>query len=442
MRINLIIEEQEKEDTRVCDIQILLKHRWMLLIIAGCSIFGMLYSGSIPQALETQMQAELNINNTYFNLIYCIGDFPTILLPLIGGSLVDYFGAKIMYFVSMITIFIGMCIMTLGCYNLNYSLIIFGRCIYSLMGDTLTIARFKIICRWFIYNQLGLALGLSLCFLKLGSITNNILTPIIYEWKKNIWFPTMIGALFCLISWLCGLIVIYMDHKLDRQEKILISSQDNTIQPQNNFKCSNIKQIDFLAWIYMISGSIIYSAFNCFSNNSNEYLELRFGYNNITAGKLITIIFIISFCLNFFTGIYIDTFGQRDYLATFSAAMLICSFTLFITFSENELGYLCIIPLVLMGSFLGVFVVAKYSILSCLVRKELLGTLMGIMNSITNLIGIVVSLFFAEIVDYLKFDGHFGYLWSIWMLNGLSFLGFIGFLIMIIYDREQKLKKV
>jgi hypothetical protein len=64
---------------------------------------------------------------------------------------------------------------------------------------------------WYKNRELSLALGLCLSTPKLGSAMNSLISPKIYAASESLGWPLLVGVGVCVFSFLCALVLIYMD---------------------------------------------------------------------------------------------------------------------------------------------------------------------------------------------------------------------------------------
>ena len=76
----------------------------------------------------------------YFSFLYSFYNIPNIILPLIGGILVDEIGYKIttLLFVGFITV--GQLVVSFGMQLNSFPLMIFGRFIFGIGGESISIS--------------------------------------------------------------------------------------------------------------------------------------------------------------------------------------------------------------------------------------------------------------------------------------------------------------
>ena len=77
-------------------------------------LFGDAYSFDNPQPLQTNIEQDLIINHTSFNLLYSCYSFPNMILPLFGGFVIDFLGVRVAIFLFATLLIIGQLIVAYG----------------------------------------------------------------------------------------------------------------------------------------------------------------------------------------------------------------------------------------------------------------------------------------------------------------------------------------
>lgn len=113
----------------------------------------------------------------FYHLLYSVYSLPNIILPMIGGLLIFKYGYRSMFLIFGLCVLIGQLLFSLGCSSKSIYLMITGRVIFGLGGESLNTTQYALIARWFGANELGLALGICLSLARLGSALNDIISP-------------------------------------------------------------------------------------------------------------------------------------------------------------------------------------------------------------------------------------------------------------------------
>lgn len=143
---------------------------------------GDYYCFDNPGALHTQLKYRFNhIAETEFeylyHLMYSVYSLPNVILPVVGGVLIFKFGYRTMFLVFGISVLIGQLIFSIGCSIKNIPLMLFGRIIFGLGGESLNTTQYAIIVEWFAANQVAFALGICLSVARIGNVLNDVISP-------------------------------------------------------------------------------------------------------------------------------------------------------------------------------------------------------------------------------------------------------------------------
>ena len=156
--------------------------RWVILACSTLALLGPYYSFDVPAATQQEMRMEFigsadyhePVNattasgagqeasdhtsfNVNFALLYSLYSFPNMLLPLIGGLLVDSFGAGRLTAVLSATVTAGAFVGLFGLYEQSWPLIFIGRIIFGAL-ESLTVSQRILVTEWFLGGK-ELALG-------------------------------------------------------------------------------------------------------------------------------------------------------------------------------------------------------------------------------------------------------------------------------------------
>ena len=97
---------------------------------------------------------------------------------------------------------------------------------------------------------------------------NSNITPRLYEVDNSFFLPMATGVGFCILSFLAGLVLIWMDKESDRREGV----KKRESQLDEPIEFSDIKNFSFVFWILVLNCALIYGAFFTFTSNANDFL--------------------------------------------------------------------------------------------------------------------------------------------------------------------------
>ena len=112
-----------------------------------------------------------------FNLMYSVYSLPNIILPFIGGFFIFKFGYRTMFIIFGLCVLVGQLIFAIGCTCKSIPIMLLGRVIFGLGGESLNTTQFSIILQWFAQNEIAFAMGLCLSSARLGNVLNDVISP-------------------------------------------------------------------------------------------------------------------------------------------------------------------------------------------------------------------------------------------------------------------------
>lgn len=193
--------------------------RWAILVLGCLMMVGSYYCFDIPAALKTQIDDYMGDPSDYeisFGLFYTLYSAPNVILPFFGGYLVDRIGVRmcLLLFSSLITL--GQVIFSLGLSIKSWPVMFLGRLIFGFGGESFTVANSALLAQWFKGKELAFAFGVNLSISKLGSVVNNLVSPILTD-DVNILFALWFGAILCGFCVCCVMITMPLDLAMENK---------------------------------------------------------------------------------------------------------------------------------------------------------------------------------------------------------------------------------
>ena len=103
----------------------------------------------------------------------------------------------------------------LGGYAENYILMLLGRVLFGLGGESMTVAQSTIISLWFKGKELNFAMGLNLSIARLGSVINGLIVPKVYN-SAGLGTALLVGAIICGASAVAAFFLVIIDKKAEQ----------------------------------------------------------------------------------------------------------------------------------------------------------------------------------------------------------------------------------
>jgi MFS family permease len=370
---------------------------WVILFLTCTLLISNYYCYDIPGTLNTQLRNYLNVSYNEWqyqlNAIYSAYSFPNLVMPIISGILVDSIGPTKMLITFSIVLILGQFLFALAINTNIFSLMIIGRIIAGIGGESLEIAQYTLTTDYFKDKNLGLALGIILTSSQLGTAANDFISPIItnvYNANWAVWF----GLFLCFSSLISS--IILKNIKYIKHEK----------SQENKFKFKNIRNLPFNFWLICIQIIIFLCAVNPFNNILSEILQKKYNKTPTESGFLMSIPdIIIAFGSPIIGFIFDKLFKIKPFIRSIflpiSGCLLLLVHVIF--------GYLYINPvfsLVLSGFAYATFGASLWPLIPRFITDiKILGTAYGISSVALNL-SLTISPFI--VANLLTTYGFFG----------------------------------
>jgi len=281
-------------------------------------------------------------------------------------------------------------------------------------------------------------LGLSLTVSRLGSTMNNLITPRVYNATESLGLPFLIGTITCSVSALCGIILAWMDYVSDQREKshrLLETNLELEAQKEDDkAHWKDIKQLSYTYWIMVISCMTIYSGYFGFTGVSNQFMQDRFGYTSESAGDVMTVFYACSAVITPLVGYTVDRVGKRGKFIIFSGMLLVGGHFFFAYSPDCDNCYYPIVGLMILGVSLAIYSATFWGAVLLVVKKNVVGTAIGIIFCFQNAALAAVPEFDGYIQENTMSNEH-GYFYVSIFLALLSFDGLICGIIIELWDR-------
>lgn len=192
-----------------------LRIRWLVLFLAALLLTCNYYCYDNPSALYAPLARQFETLagfDQWFAAMYSVYSMPNLIIPLVGGMLVDHAGLYRSLKLFAILLLLGQSLLAFGASISAISVMIAGRFIFGLGGEAITVAQTALIERWFCNSgELALAMGLSLSISRLGSVLNNVVSPHVAIVTLSPAAAMWVGAALCVVCVCCCLALECLD---------------------------------------------------------------------------------------------------------------------------------------------------------------------------------------------------------------------------------------
>ena len=177
-------------------------------------------------------------------MFYTAYSVPNVVLPFFGGLLADRWGAARCATLCVCCITVGQCVVATGVSIQSVSLIVFGRVLFGIGGESLCVAISALLQQAFVGAEVGLAMGLNLSVSRLGSVINNVVSPYLAFKSGGVVAPFVFGAGLCVLSFLSALALVPMSVSNITTKKTNAKESIATIDVEENSDASVGSAVD------------------------------------------------------------------------------------------------------------------------------------------------------------------------------------------------------
>ena len=264
---------------------------------------------------------------------------------------------------------------------------IFG-CGVEMAGITVS----KAIVKWFTGRELALAMGLEMAIARLGVFAVFRITPVLAA-GEFITKPVAVATLFLLIGFLSFCCYFVLDRKLDKQENIEVS-------PEDEFKISDLKAIFTSRTFLIVAGLCVlyYSAIFPFQKFAVDMLSSRLEISAHAASNLFSYFPIGAMVLTPLLGFFLDTRGKGATMLIIGA-LLMMSCHLIFALTPNFTYPIAICAIVILGISFSLVPAALWPSVPKLVDVKVLGSSYAVIFWIQNIGLLCVPIIISGALD-------------------------------------------
>ncbi|EOB13361.1 Major facilitator superfamily domain-containing protein 1 [Nosema bombycis CQ1] len=197
--------------------------RYKVLLLSSLIWMGLCFVYDIPAALNTMINYGKYKNDEYkLTILYSVYALPNIILPLAFGW-ASTLNASIVSSFLCCLVFIGHLIFTIGISKTSFKIMILGRFLLGIGGESLSVIQNKMISCEFKGKDLSFAMGTFSSIARMGSILNFAITPYLgHHFSPSI--PCLIGI---ILTFNGTLLCFYINfkRKSTKLEHLLVVAQ-------------------------------------------------------------------------------------------------------------------------------------------------------------------------------------------------------------------------
>jgi len=392
--------------------------------------FGSYFCFDNPGALPDVISKDMSLTTTQFTYLYSSYSWPNVVLCFIGGFLIDrVFGIRLGAALYAFIIFIGQIIFACGSLWNSFFLMIIGRIVFGIGGESLAVAQNYYAVLWFKGKELNMVFGLQLSFARVGSAVNFIVMSPLYNYvnqyikgRECLGVTLLLASLTCLFSFLCALILAWLDKKanenkgppeIDEEEKVV--------------RLSDITDFSLPFWLVCVICVTYYIAIFPFIALGKVFFMRKFGLSSEMANYVNSFLYTISAVASPLMGLLVDKTGRNIMWLFISIIATIGAHSLLAFTFENPFY-----AMTALGLSYSMCASALWPMISLVIPDYQLGTAYGVAQALQNLGMALATLFAGMVVDA---GGYF--MLEIFFLGWL-YLALLACCSMWIYDLKSK----
>ncbi|CAK4131319.1 unnamed protein product [Aphanomyces euteiches] len=253
----------------------------IVLALVSLVNFGGCYCYDNPSALKSQLQQHFHTLSKadyemFFNLLYSVYSVPNVVLPLFGGLLCDKYGPRRILVATTSSMVVGQVIVAVGASFRNFPLMLAGRIVFGLGGETVSVAQAALLALWFPASELAFSNGILYSVMRLATASNNAMSPYLAEtWSVSwaIWF----GAIVCGLSLSIALLLFPIDASAEKQIQDEVLTEQQSLEEQTiklHIRLKDAASFSSSFWLIALLYFLFYAVVGPFVNvSSGIYME-------------------------------------------------------------------------------------------------------------------------------------------------------------------------
>lgn len=288
---------------------------WLICALVAAALYGNYYVYDSIGPVADALQRQRGFTDTQVGLLNAIYNLPNVLLILVGGVLVDRFGAaKVTVWTSAIC-FAGA---LLTAFSPSFAGMAAGRLLFGIGAETFGIATLAVLAQYFVGANVAFAMGLTLSIGRLGSFSSDM-SP---SWFKQAYEmgwqpPLLIAAAAAFASFVAAVLYWWIDRRVAAGDKGIAEKQ---AQP---FVLRDLLHFGKAYWYLLALCVLWYSVILAFrSTFSIKYFQHVHGLSLEAAGEMNSYVFLAAVFATPAFGWLCDRVGRYAPFLAFGAILL------------------------------------------------------------------------------------------------------------------------
>jgi MFS family permease len=344
---------------------------WLVLALTAAVMVGNFYVYDSIGPVADLLQRQRNFSDTQIGLLNAVYNLPNVVLILVGGILIDRFGAARMTLSAAAVCFGGA---ALTAFSPSFAGMVVGRLFFGVGAETLNIGVLAAIAQYFAGDRVAFAMGFGLAVGRAGSFAADMSPTWCSRAYAQGWQPPLIVATLIAATSLAAAFAYYW---VDRRLGNAPAGRSVTARPVLG---RNPLHFGVTYWFLLVLCVLWYAVIYAFrSTFSIKYFQHTHGLDLRTAGAMNSYVFLAAMFATPAFGWLCDKTGRYAPMLAFGALLLPLSM-LIMAFTHWSLW----IATALIGVSFSLVPAVMWPLTSKLVSPRRFGTALGLMWVVQN----------------------------------------------------------
>jgi MFS family permease len=339
---------------------------WLVFALVAAALGGNFYVYDSIGPVADLLQRQRDFSDTQIGMLNAIYHLPNIVLILVGGVLVDRFGAARMTLWTSAVCFVGT---ALTAFSPGFVGMAAGRLLFGIGAETLNIGVLAAIAQYFAGGSVAFAMGLTLAIGRAGSFSADMSPTWFARAYAQGWQPPLVIATLIAAASLVAAIGYWWT---DRRRR---NAQVDTSDMTQRLVLSDLLRFETAYWFLLVLCVLWYAVIFAFrSTFSIKYFQHAHGLDLATAGAMNSYVFLAAMFTTPAFGWLCDKTGRYAPMLAFGALLLPVSIAI-MTWTDWSLW----VATALIGVSFSLVPAVMWPLTSKLVSPARFGTALGLM---------------------------------------------------------------
>ncbi len=344
---------------------------WLVLALVALADYGNYYVYDSIAPVADLLQRQRGFSDSQIGMLNAIYSLPNIVLLLVGGMLVDRYGAARMMVGTATVCLAGT---ALTAFSPDFTGMAAGRLLFGIGAETFNIATLAAVVKYFSGRNLAFAVSASIAVGRAGSFSADMSPTWFADAYAHGWQPPMIIAtVLAVMSVTMAAAYWWLDHKSDHADP-------NATPASRRISLRGVLSFGPAYWYMLLLCVLWYSVIFAFrSTFSIKYFQHAHGLDLAAAGAINAWVFFAALFATPAFGWLCDRTGRYAPMLAFGALLLPISIAV-MAFTHGSLW----IGTVLIGVSFSLVPAVMWPLTAKLIPESRLGTALGLMWVVQN----------------------------------------------------------